>query len=463
MKRHTLFAVGLAVGLSSPVLAENQSDVTQQLLKKVEELEQKIRVLERKNELADESSAEKAKTIPKIAIGASGLNIQSADTNFVFKIRGYVQVDGREYFDDTSNQNETFLIRRLRPILEGTVFEKFDYRVMLDFPSGASLSAGNNALVQDAYLNARFRPELQLQVGKMKEPVGLERLQSGSNLLFPERSYPTQLLPNRDVGIQLHGNLWEDTLQYQLGAFNGVADGGSGDFDATDDSKDVAARLFAHPFKKSGNEFIEGFGIGAAVTYGSQSGALLRSYASPGQQRIFAYHSGATPATPTVTAAGDHWRFTPQAYWYWRSLGILGEYAISSQELDSTLAGVAAHGTLHHSAWQIAASYFLTGEDNSFKAVTPLKPFKPSEGGWGAFELAARVSQIDFDDDAFPTFASATGSATEATSWALGVNWHLNRHVKASLAYEHTDFDGGTSPLLAEGEDVLFGRVQFGF
>lgn len=464
-----MFAVGAALGLQGAALearAQNsttQDDATRRLLQKVEELEQKVRILERKNELADEASVEKAKTTPKIAIGASGLSIQSADTNFVFKVRGYVQADSRNFFDDTSGQNDTFLIRRLRPIFEGTVFEKFDYRIMLDFPSGATLSAGNNALVQDAYVNARFRPGLQLQVGKFKEPVGLERLQSGSNLLFPERAYPTQLLPNRDLGIQLHGSFWEDTLSYQVGVFNGVSDGGSGDFDAGDDNKDVAARIFSHPFKKSGNEWVEGLGLGISGTFGHQEGAV-RNYASPGQQTIFRYLTGAgAAAAPNVLGVGDHWRLSPQAYWYWRSLGILGEYAISSQELEATAGATVTRKTLEHTAWQIAASYFLTGEDNSFKAVTPLKPFNPGRGGWGAWEVAARVSQIDFDDAAFPTFASAAASAGKATSWALGVNWHLNRHIKASLSYENTDFDGGTSPLLREGEQVLFARVQFGF
>src|SRR5690242_21395265 len=41
------------------------------------------------------------------------------------------------------------------------------------------------------------------------------------------------------------------TLAYQVGVFNGVEDGGSGDIETTDDGKDIAARIFAQPFFKT--------------------------------------------------------------------------------------------------------------------------------------------------------------------------------------------------------------------
>ena len=455
----------LGAGYSSPiVLGQDTSNAA--LLKRIEELEQQIRVIDRKDEIADEAAVEKAKSAVSVSAGASGFQIRSADTNFVLKIRGYLQADSRWFIDDegaSSTSNDTFLLRRVRPIFEGTVYDKFDYRLMLDFASGVTANNANNAYVQDAYVNARFWPQFQVQAGKFKEPVGLERLQSGANLLFVERSYPTQLLPNRDVGLQLHGDLGNGFLNYAVGVFNGVADGASGDIDRNDDEKDVAARLFAHPFKNTSIEALQGFGVGLAGTFGNQAGAP-RSYVSPGQQNIFSYYSGTGTNSNTV-ADGTVWRLSPQAYWYWRSFGILGEYAISSTEVARTGGGVGrTTEDLQHTAWQIAASYFLTGEDNSFKAVTPLKPFTLGGDGWGAWEIAARVSQLKLDDDTFPLFANEDTNAREALSYAVGLNWHLNRNFKVSLNYEHTDFDGGEdNPLLASGEDVILTRAQISF
>jgi phosphate-selective porin OprO/OprP len=97
--------------------------------------------------------------------------------------------------------------------------------------------------------------------------------------------------------------------------------------------------------------------------------------------------------------------------------------------------------------------------------VTPKKPLNFSGGGgWGAVELAARVQGISVDDDAFPVFANPDLSINSAFSLGVGVNWHLNRNLKLSLDYEHTDFDGGEqNPNTAQDEQLILGRVQFGF
>jgi phosphate-selective porin OprO/OprP len=445
-----------------PAMAEDQTETIKRLEQKVAELDQKVRILERKIELDKEAAAEKAKTTPTISIGASGFSASSADSNFVLKVRGYVQTDGRFYPGDdfVGKANDTFLLRRVRPIFEGTLFEKYDYRVMLDFGQNVSSSAANNGFLQDAYLNARFLPEFQVQAGKFKEPVGLERLQSGANLLFVERGYPTQLAPNRDAGVQIQGDLGGGLFSYAVGVFNGVADGGSGDFDSADEDKDFAGRIFAHPFKNTSIDALNGLGIGVAGTYGNQEGAL-RTFSSPGQQRFFTYRTGAgtNTATANVVADGIHWRLAPQFYYYWGPFGLFGEYTTSDQEVrrddeSSTFT------TFRNTAWQLAASCFLTGEKNSWKAVVPRKPFNPAKGGWGAWELAGRVGELDVDNGVFPLFANPASSASKAFSWAIGLNWYLNRGVKFNLDYENTRFKGGTSQFLNDGESVIFTRAQ---
>jgi phosphate-selective porin OprO/OprP len=286
----------------------------------------------------------------------------------------------------------------------------------------------------------------------------------GGNLLFVERAAPTLLVPNRDVGVQLRGEVFDNRLEYQLGVFNGVADAGSGDLETSDDEKDIVARFFAQPFKNSDHPWLRGIGFGLAGTFGNQEGAL-RTFVSPGQQRIFNYRSGAgtNAATANVVADGDHWRLAPQFWYYKGPFGLFGEYVISDQIVRRD-AGVATFGDLRHSAWQVAASYFLTGEENSFGRINILKPFTIGGDGWGAWEVAARVHRLDVDNKAFPLFANPSNSATETLSWTLGLNWHLNRFFKFNLNYEQTDFTGGdASPLLKKGEKVILTRAQVSF
>lgn len=467
LNRSIVTAAILAVyGSGSPMLADDTAETINLLRQQIEQLDQKLRVLERKSELEREAGAEKAKTQPAVSIGASGIQVRSADSNFVFGIRGYVQADGRFGVGDSSGPyNDTFLMRRVRPIFEGSIYRKIDYRLMLDFGSGVTSTTSNDGFVQDAYVNMRFLPELQLQVGKMKEPVGLERLQSGANLLFVERGYPTALVPNRDVGVMLQGELARQRFNYQVGVFNGVSDGGSTDFETLDDGKSVAARIFAQPFLGSGIKPLEGLGLGVAGTYGQLDGPL-RGYVSPGQKQVFNYRAG-TGAAENVLGDGQQWRIAPQGYYYWGPFGLFEEYTVSSQEVRQAGGGASAGttGRLANTAWQVAGSWFLTGENNSWKAVTPIKPLNFSDtGGLGALELAARVQELNIDADAFPVFANPAVSIDNAFSWGVGVNWHLNRNLKFSLDYEHTRFDGGSqNPFSAQDEQVILSRVQFSF
>jgi phosphate-selective porin OprO/OprP len=418
-------------------------------------LDQKVRVLERKWELDQEQAAAKAKDAPVFTAGREGFSLKSADGSYQLRIRGYIQGDGRFFADDKERGNpDTFLLRRVRPILEGTVGKYFDFRVMTDF-------GGGTATVQDAYLDAHPWTWGRLRVGKYKPPVGLERLQSGSELLFVERGLPTNLVPNRDVGAQLHGELFEGAFSYALGAFNGVVDGGSGDLDSND-SKEFAGRLFAQPFKFFSIAPLQGFGVGLAGTYGDQRGStsspFLPSLKTQGQQNFFVYRSDGTTAGTTV-ANGIHSRFAPQGYYYIGPFGLLWEYVWSSQRVqrDKT------HATLDDEAWQVMTSYVITGEDASYRSVSPAQPFDLTKGTWGAFEVAARYGELNVDRKAFPIFADPTKAARVAEAWGIGLNWYLNRNVKFQLNYEQTDFTGGGAKGERPKERAILSRFQVAF
>lgn len=459
-----LGATVVQLGLGSVMgQAQGNGDDINALKRQIQELDQKVRVLERTRELETDAAETKKAETSKLSAGQDGFSFSSADTNFVLKLRGYVQADGRFFVNDGIPVNDTFLMRRVRPILEGTLFKHYDYRVMLDFGTGTSATTGNNSMLQDAYLNINYWNEFQVQFGKFKEPVGLERLQSGANLAFAERAYPTQLVPNRDVGIQIHGELFDGILGYQTGVFNGVQDGGSGDQDVSDDHKDLAGRVFLQPFKKSGVEALEGLGFGVAGTYGNQAGAL-RSFTTPGQQTLFSYRTG---TGTNVTADGLHWRLVPQGYYYWGPFGVFGEYALSSQKIrrDTAPGGGTTLLNVDNSAWAVTLSYVLTGEQNSWKGIKPRNPLSFANGTWGALEVVGRVEELNLDDGLFPLYATAA-SARRAFSYGGGFNWYLNKNIKLTADYAHTDFTGGsTAPgtVTAQDEHVIFTRAQVSF
>ena len=146
------------------------------LLTRIDALEQRTRTLEEERARLASQPPPAPRTAAAFTADESGFSLTSANRQYQFRLKGQFQVDGRRFFgDETLGVNDTFLIRRARPIIAGTVFGLTDFYLAPDF--------GNNAVtLYDAYLDAHPWPWLRLRVGKFKGPIGLERLQSDSNL-----------------------------------------------------------------------------------------------------------------------------------------------------------------------------------------------------------------------------------------------------------------------------------------
>ena len=432
--------------------AAEQPAPTDNSKEQLEALDQKVRVLERLRENDQDAAATVAKAQPKISLGASGFTLASADTNFAISLRGLVQLDSRTFFADQNLVNSGFLLRRARPIITGTVFRDFDFNFTPDF-------GGTTVQIQDAYLNYRYNPGLQLEAGKFKSPVGLEQLVSDPYTTFNERSLVTDLVPNRDLGVELHGDLFGGAASYAAGIFDGVSDysGTTVNVDS-DNDKAFAGRIFLQPWKATDVKALKGLGFGVGGSYeADRNGAsgLTPGYTTDGQQKFFTYTNG-------VTANGTHWRLSPQAYYYYGPFGLLGEYVVSDQQVTKG----ARSADLQNTAWEISGGWVLTGEDASYNGVTPRHPFDPRNGQWGAWQIVARYANLDVDKNAFPTFASYSSSASSARAWSVGLNWYLNKNVRVNTSFSRTTFSGytGASPAVpAQPENALFTRIQLAF
>ncbi len=324
----------------------------------LEALDQQVRILSRKQELDQEVAEARAKEAPVVTAGKDGFSVKSADNAFWLRFGGLVQADYRDYFESNVSPTpyEQFLMRRVRPVFEGRFYDKFAFLIRAEL-------AGTVQLL-DAYIDANLWPELRLRAGKYKAPVGLERLQNPAWLQFAEQALPTNLVPNRDIGVQLFGDLLDGTLSYQAGAFDGAVDGNSINNSTQNSHLNFAGRVFAHPFKNSGVDALRGLGLGIAYMTGDQNGTLssanLPSYITPGQQNFFTYAAGAF-------ANGNRINLSPQFYYYNGPFGLLGEYAVAQQTVTRTT----NTQDVGSSAWQLYATWVLTGEDASYTGVNP--------------------------------------------------------------------------------------------
>lgn len=494
-----LYATLLAVPLAATAqTADNAPDTSSATAAPTEEqLDQRIRVLERRLEISQEDAKAAAATAPVVKATTSGFSIASANGAFQIRLRAVLDVDNRYYYNDLKPSGgttpldrgvDTTLLRLARPIIDGTVGNLVDFRFTPDF-------GGGKTVIQDAYATVKFKPYFNVTAGKFKSPVGLERLQNDTDTRFVERALPDRLIPNRDIGIQFSGDLLGPALSYQLAYLNGTIDGGSTD-NATNvpssavdgdpnNSKDIAVRLFSLPFANSQLFALRGLGVGVGASRGTLHGwvdstttpatsySLLTSYKTNGQQTFFSYRSAnTTTGTAATLADGLRQRISPQAYYYYGPFGLLGEYVVSKTAVSrvENASTTVSRGTLANRAWQVAGAWFITGEDEGYKYPAPKSPYTVGGKGWGALEFVARYAVLDIDDAAFVgganSFADPTKSASKASAWTVGLTWTLTQNFKTLINYETTRFDGGAT--VAAGTDsptekVLFTRFQLSY
>jgi phosphate-selective porin OprO/OprP len=122
--------------------------------------------------------------------------------------------------------------------------------------------------------------------------------------------------------------------------------------------------------------------------------------------------------------------------------------------------------------WYAQGSWVITGESKTYNPSTgsytipkPNAPLSFDQGGIGAWELAARYSVLDLNDNAgLAGFVTPVGGIRggEQKIWTLGVNWYPNNAIRFVLDYQHTDVNrlSGTGGSLDAKLDAVSLRTQ---
>jgi len=460
----TVLAVFAAVTALPGVRADEADDI-RQLRQEIQLLEQKLSALEQKDaerdRLATAATAPTPAATPtptgaQVSIGSSGLRAASPDGTQFIHLGAVVQFDSRVFFGDGGGVlNNTFILRRARLYFDGNLDPTTSFQFVPDFGGTAAPT------IYDANFTVALDPEVQFKFGKFKSPIGLEQLQQDAYTAFAERSLATNLVPNRDLGVQLGGTLFGGTTSYQLALLNGVPDAANSTNQDFDNDKDVDGRVFVQPFAAQKDSPIQGLAAGVAASAGREKGAsaVTAGDKTDGQQTFFKYNAA-------VVGDGEVWRVSPQADYYEGPFGALAEYVVSTVNVRPTAAGAKAQ--LENKAWDVQAGWVLTGENSTFAGVTPQHPFNWQNGTWGAWQAVVRYADLKIDPKAFPLFASTTTNAQEASSWDGGINWFLSRTVRIDLDYFLTHFELPTAAvsatqILRQDEKALVTRVQLFF
>ena len=118
----------------------------------------------------------------------------------------------------------SFRIRRAKTSLEGWFWKKeLTFELQLSW-AGPEAGASTQTPLEDALLtwDASKKGSFMITFGQFKTPLGRQESTTSGHLQFTDRSLLSgEFTRGRDIGVQVHGRIAKDKVEYFAGVFNG--------------------------------------------------------------------------------------------------------------------------------------------------------------------------------------------------------------------------------------------------
>jgi phosphate-selective porin OprO/OprP len=411
----------------------------------------------------DRARVEKAEQ-PSWSLAGGRPTVTSADGRFSLAIRSLVQFDSAYFMqgahalqlaaangpDLSSGSN----FRRAQLGVQGKVFGDWNYFFNYDFGSGASSGNELQGRIQQAYVEYAGLAPLTFRVGAYPWSANLEDATGAADVIFLERNAPSDLQrglgggDGRDgIGIIYAGDALFGSLAYTGGKAadtnlffdeqQAVVARASDVFYSDADWKLLASLAGTYVFH--GGDATAGAGSAENITL--QDGPEIT--VDDNSLRLIS-----TGAINTRSA----WNYAVEGAAEWRS--VYSQAGYFGYGLNQRAAGAPA---LNFNGWYAQASWTITGEsrpynvqNGSFSNPKPRVPFSIDGWGPGAWEVAARYSDLDLNDN-----AGTLGHAVPAGGirggdqrvFTAALNWYPNSVLKFSVQWQDIDIGRiGTIP-----------------
>lgn len=467
--KHALWAVTLTGILASNSASAMDSDAVMDQLKAMQQqmssMQKEIARLQGELAKTKAQAASAEKTAEKIKDQASpkapekdikismdpAPKFETADGRHSFKVGGFAQIDAGMFSDDRRDQPNGTNVRRARLNASGSMDRDWKYKLEYDF-------SPNTAALTDVYLEYAGFDRVSVMAGHFKEPFGLETLTSDLFTSFIERASTTAFSPDRNLGVMVstYGN------GSPVGAWTlsgGVFGGGVTTSSSDDESLDFTARATVAPIADGARVLHLGVAgshripDSAAVT---GVGTDVMTIASRPESRL----TTAQQVSTGMMAGIDNINLLGL-----EAAAVYGPFSLQSEYVNADVNRRTGFMDETFSGYYAEASYFLTGESRNYSAkqgkfdrTKPKWALNPSQNQWGAWQVAARYSDLDL-----------TGKAVrggEMRNWTFGLRWLPTAHTLVSANYIRVNTDGSatTAGIIADDDpDIWMLRTQFDF
>lgn len=459
--RHAFFRHGAriapaetAVAAAAPASApQGEAAPAQEQQTKIDELAAKFEAAQNEAKLAKQEA-------PVWSLTGGRPSVTSADGRFSAAFRAIGQFDAAYYMQDSRARQLAAAngpdlssganFRRVQLGLQGKVFGDWAYFFNYDF--GGANGAETPGHIQAAYVEYDGLAPFAFRIGAFPASAGLEDNTGSADTIFLERNSPADLARNiaggdgRDAaGVIYSGERVFGALSYtgdkiqDAGVFDeqqALLGRLSGLLWSSDDAKIVLSGNGTYVFK-------------AADASAAPNAASALTLSDPPELTVD--NTGTKLVSTGALNAAKVWEWGVESAAQWDSLYAQAGYFGYGVDLRDSSVSYDFNG------WYAQATWVLTGESRNYSTTSgafsnpkPRIPFSLEGGGWGAWEFAARYSDLDLNDRAgrIGQNLSADGiRGGEQRIWTRGLNWYPNSALKFELQYQNVDIDRiGTIP-----------------
>ncbi len=355
---------------------------------------------------------------------SNGLRFKTYDDSVEMRIGGRLHNDWtwigadsaiRDEFTDT---NDGVQFRRARLYIRGDAHDFMHWRLQFDF-------AGSDVAFRDVYAAFTDILPFRVAVGQFKEPFSLDELTSSNNITFIERALPTAFAPSRNVGIMFSDSVMDQQMTWAAGVFRETDDRGRA---VASSGYNATGRVTYTPIYE--NEGADVLHLGAAYTYKNPQDNEYRVRQRPEAGITERFIDTQSPAGQDISTDNVGILGLETAW-------VNGPFSLQGEYMKAMADGKGAQQDVDFDGWYVQGSYWLTGENRNYSRgsgtfgyVNPIDNFG-KDGGLGAWELAARYSELDLNDK------NIEGGKLENIT--VGLNWHLNPNARVMWNYVNAD------------------------
>jgi phosphate-selective porin OprO/OprP len=400
----------------------------------------------------------------KLKLDKKGLQAESDDGNFKFKLGGRIHADASYSNDDDFIEagdpsthveaNDGTEIRRARMEFIGQFYRDWEFKSQVDFAdNGVSVK---DMFVQYTGLGDLFDgTNLNVTFGQQKQAFSRELQESSNDMMFMERSVMNILNePTVDRAIGLNIASLNKNWTGQVGIYGDTVTANK-ESNRADEGWAVNSRWTWAPL----NEKTHLVHLGIAGNYRVPDDKDQVNDKGFKYAYETSHMSNLDLIEASVNRIDSIKMLGLEANYLNGPFTVGGEYTQQWVDRKDNQDNLAVNG------WYGEASWTLTGESRKYKQgkfyhVDPAKPFSLKNGGWGAWEVAARYGEADLNDGNF--------KGGQISNLTLAINWYFNNNLRLMADYNHV-LDLKDSPLTTpeggnpDGVDTFMVRGQLYF